>query len=137
VIAYPEQLLERLRKLLDTVGPLGGVGVVGYSEPDRAKVDTALALVAGSKQWTFADWRGAAAARPAASSKDATLVIVARSAQVDPVLDDLVRGHSRKHLADNSAENQGALLILLEDCREPRDVMSREIGRVGFWDFVA
>lgn len=147
MLSHDAELRAHADRLLDQVGPLHTICLLGFTEGDQDRVEANVRnLAVGQDPWTFLDLRDVAQepAREAlrAHAEDPVLLIVARHDRLSRPIINLVRAavdrSPRFELGDlvpvERRRDQSVLLVLEEP--EDRALLSSELRRIPYKDLI-
>lgn len=146
MIAYEAQLSDRVRGLIEDVGPLGTVSLLGFVESDKRKADAALQRLAKIREWCFLDLRAA----PVETSKrvleenlKAPLMVVATrhdfvALPILKLVRAMVDKEPRVELGDYVAHERprGQSMVLVVDGAAAHESLPSELKRVPYEEYL-
>jgi hypothetical protein len=147
MISYETELEDRVKQLVEDVGPLASVSLLGFVESDRKKADAAIRRLGASEEtWCFLDLR---AVKPedtkiALESKisEPLLVLATRHDRLARPIINLVRAfvdkEPRVELGDYVALDRpkGQSMVLIVDGAAAHASLPNELRRVPYEEYL-
>jgi hypothetical protein len=146
MISYETELEDRVRRLVEDVGPLATVSLLGFEESDRRKADAALAKLSAEQAWCFVDLRSAKPEEAKAAVGDRiqerTLVLATRHDRVSRPILNLVRAlvdrSPRVELGDDVEleRPKGQSLVLVLEGVSAHEGLPNDLKRIPYEEYL-
>jgi hypothetical protein len=146
VISYEAELEDRVKQLVEDVGPLATVSLLGFAEEDSKKSAAAFACLSRERMWCFLDLRELKPEETKAAIEkkisEELIVVATRNDRLSRPIINLVRAlvdkEPRVELGDHvplERPKGQSLILVVEGVREHAD-LQQELRRIPYEEYL-